>query len=113
YQIGSSKHWNGATVFWQIDKNLDIRSGKVMLYDKDGHRAKRNDGNGYITWVHSLLYDDYNLKQCLFGEHLLIDSEKPVALVESEKTAIIASVHYPDYTWLAVGSKHNIKPEVC
>jgi hypothetical protein len=34
-------------------------------------------------------YGDFELKQCYFGEHLLEKyPEKPVAVVESEKTAV-------------------------
>lgn len=32
---------------------------------------------------------------------------KPVALVESEKTALIASCYLPEYTWLATGGKNG------
>jgi hypothetical protein len=39
----------------------------------------------------------------LFGEHLLIDKCKPVAIVESEKTAIISSIYLPQFIWLAFG----------
>jgi len=112
YKIGTSKHWNGATVFWQIDIQGRIRTGKVMLYDASGHRVK--DPYPHINWVHSLLYESYNLQQCLFGEHLLTDDKRiPVAIVESEKTAIISSVYFPEFTWLAAGSKSNLNPERC
>jgi len=33
YCIGTSKHWKGATVFYQIDINNQIRAGKIMLYN--------------------------------------------------------------------------------
>ena len=33
YFIDSSKHWPGATLFWQIDIKGKIRTGKIMLYD--------------------------------------------------------------------------------
>jgi hypothetical protein len=36
---------------------------------------------------------------------------KKVALVESEKTAIIMSILKPNYTWLATGSKSGLKYE--
>ncbi|NQY10326.1 MAG: hypothetical protein HRT71_12540 [Flavobacteriales bacterium] len=29
YKLGTSKKWNGSTVFWQIDFNNKIRSGKM------------------------------------------------------------------------------------
>ncbi len=53
---------------------------------------------------------DFNLKQCLFGEHLLKeDLNAPVAIVESEKTAIIAQAKMPKYLWLATGSLNEFK----
>lgn len=113
YFIGTSKHWKGATVFWQIDCEGKIRTGKVMLYNYDtGKRVKQP--YSHISWAHSLLKQpDFRLKQCLFGEHLLISSIKPVAIVESEKTAIIASVYLPQFVWLAVGSLSNLTAEKC
>jgi len=112
YHIGTSKHWKGAAVFWQIDIQGNIRTGKIMLYDNNGHRVK--EPYNHINWVHSLLYNEYNLQQCLFGEHLLTDDKTiPVAVVESEKTAIICSVYFPEFIWLAAGAKSNLKPERC
>jgi hypothetical protein len=111
YFIGSSKHWNGASVFWQIDIQGRVRTGKIMLYSPTTGKRVKEPFN-YITWVHKALEQpEFNLKQCLFGEHLLKDKVKPVALVESEKTAIIASVYLPQFLWLAVGGKENLKPE--
>lgn len=111
YFIGTSRHWPGATVFWQIDTKGKIRTGKIMLYSPTtGKRVK--DPFNHITWVHKALKQpDFELKQCLFGEHLLQDKTKPVAIVESEKTAIIASVYLPRFIWLAVGSLTNLNTE--
>lgn len=113
YFIGTSKHWNGSTVFWQIDINGKIRTGKIMLYnDTTGKRIK--EPINCINWVHSVIKQpDFNLKQCLFGEHLLHDKTKPVAIVESEKTAIICSVYLPQFIWLAVGSLNNLNADKC
>jgi hypothetical protein len=112
YNIGTSKHWHGATVFWQIDRENNIRTGKIMLYNSDtGKRIKKP--YNYITWVHSL-FNLQNCKQCFFGEHLLEKEPlKIVAIVESEKTAIIASVYLPEFVWLAVGGLSNLTPEKC
>ncbi len=64
------------------------------------------------NWVHTLQYKDrFNLHQCLFGEHLLTeDPTAPVALVESEKTALIAMGKMPSFLWLATGSLNEFKP---
>lgn len=114
YFIGTSNHWTGATVFWQIDANGKIRTGKIMLYSPyTGKRVKQPFN--YITWVHKALQlPEFELQQCLFGEHLLrSDPQKPVAIVESEKTAIIASVYLPGFIWVAVGSLNNLNAEKC
>ncbi len=113
YFIGSSKRWEGATVFWQIDTQGKVRTGKIMLYNPTtGKRIK--EPLSYINWVHKALkHSDFELKQCLFGEHLLKDKTKPVAIVESEKTAIIASVYLPQFIWVSVGALSNLSYEKC
>lgn len=110
YKVGTSKRWPGANIFWQIDPEGKIRSGKIMLYNPStGKRQNKN------SWVHSVLKEeDFNLNQCLFGSHLLkYDSYKSVAIVESEKTAIIASVLKPEFIWLATGGKNGLQPDRC
>lgn len=91
--------WGGATVFWQIDRNGNVRAGKIMGYNAEtGHRVK--EPFNQVSWVHSVRkVQDFRMKQCLFGEHLLSDtsstiSSKPVAIVESEKTALVAAHFY-------------------
>ncbi len=113
YYIGSSKHWNGATVFWLVDGDNQIRSGKVMLYDPTtGKRVKKPRNK--INWVHSVLdLKGFKVEQCLFGEHLLNGNSKPIGIVESEKTALIASVYLPQLTWLATGGLSNLNERVC
>lgn len=112
YLIGTSKKWIGATVFWQIDHKSKVRTGKIMLYDSRGKRVKKP--HNHISWVHSELgLNPFNLKQCFFGEHLLQKfPSKTIAIVESEKTAVIASILFPNFIWLASGSKtlHQLKP---
>ena len=108
YKVGTSKYWDGATVFWQTDNQSKVRTGKIMLYNSEtGKRIK--EPYNHVTWVHSVLHkDSYNLKQCFFGEHLLSeDKSRPVALVESEKTAIIASYYLPQFLWIASGGKNG------
>lgn len=109
YFLGTSKHWNGANIFWQIDKKGRIRTGKIMLYNKETGKRTKN-----IHWVHSLLkIDNFELEQCFFGEHLLKDKLKSIAIVESEKTAIISSLYLPSFIWLAVGSLTNLNNTKC
>jgi hypothetical protein len=113
YRVGSTP--DGKTIFWQIDQRMRIRTGKIIAYDANtGKRIK----SVYPNWIHSELKkykkvrNDFNLKQCFFGEHLLRNaSNKPVCIVEAEKTAVIASICYPEFIWLAIGSKQSLKFE--
>ena len=108
YHVGTSKKWGGSTVYWQIDWKGNVRTGKIMLYDSTtGHRVK--EPRSYVSWVHTeLKLQDYNLKQCLCGEHLLSEKPtKPVAIVESEKSALIATHYMPEFIWLATGGMHG------
>ena len=108
YYLTTSNVWEGATIFWQIDINKKIRSGKVMLYDSiTGKREKTKN-----HWMHKVLnIPDFNLKQCFFGEHLLNDNEKVVAIVESDKTAVIMSHFLPQYIWISTSGKEGLNEE--
>lgn len=112
YRIGS--HTDGSTIFWQIDAGNTIRAGKVIAYDAHtGHRIKTTN-TPPVRWVHSLhKLQGYTLQQCFFGEHLLRGNQQPVAIAESEKTAVIASIKMPQYTWLASGGIRNLSAEKC
>ena len=114
YHIGTSNHWKGASIFWQIDFSGKIRGGKVMLYDaKTGRRVK--EPTNHITWIHSVMgLSDFKLNQCLFGEHLLNQNpDKLVGVVESEKTCLIATTFFPDLIWLATGGLSQLSAEKC
>lgn len=114
YYIGTAKKWPGANVFWQIDTRGKIRAGKIMLYDPE---AGKRDKAKKPTWVHAVLkLPDFNLQQCFFGEHLLAQNPgKTVAIVESEKTALIASTYLEPkgFVWLASGGLAMLKAERC
>lgn len=107
YKIGTSKAQPGANVFWYVDHSQRIRGGKIMLYDAS--IGKRQD---FFSWTHSRLkLTDFNLKRCFFGDHLLNSNPlKNVGIVESEKTAIISSLVFPEIVWLASGGKNGLDP---
>ena len=106
YLVGSTK--DKSIIYWQLDFNGNARSGKIMQV-KNSHA---------VGWVHSKLIqtgrltDDFVLSQCLFGEHILHSDpiDNVVAIVESEKSALLGSLVYPQYTWLATGGKCNLTP---
>jgi len=106
-------------IFWQIDITGKVRTGKIMQYNPGTGRRIKHE-SGAIDWVHNKLKqkkqlpEDFNLQQCFFGEHLLkIYPNKYIAIVESEKSAIIASCIVPDMIWLAAGSLNGLSIEKC
>lgn len=117
--IGTSKHWQGASIFWQIDSENNIHTGKIILFNPSSGKRVKTPYN-HINWVHSILekqgkLKNFHLKQCLFGEHQLNyePRDKIIAVVESEKTAVLASVLMPEYIWLATGSLTNYNINHC
>ncbi|MCE5330653.1 MAG: DUF6371 domain-containing protein [Bacteroidales bacterium] len=117
YALGATK--TNEVIFWQIDINGKIRTGKIMQYNPETGRRLKHE-SGAIDWVHnklkksSTIPENFNLQQCFFGEHLLtIYPNKTVAIVESEKSAIIASAVMPDLIWLAAGNLNGLTLEKC
>ena len=117
YNLGVTKARD--VIYFQVDINGNCRTGKIMKYNPaTDKRVKDPDAKFKINWVHSLLKksgtldESWQLTQCLFGEHLLPQHpDKPIALVESEKTAIICSGLMPQYLWLATGGKSQLSQE--
>jgi hypothetical protein len=115
YLLGATT--NKEVIFWQVDIHGKVRTGKIMKYNPQSGRRVKN-GYGGINWVHHKLkksnpsFSDFNLSQCYFGEHLLrLYPKKPEAIVEAEKTAVIASMIYHDYNWLAAGNLNGLNVE--
>ena len=101
YIIGT---YGEATIFWQVDHNMNIRTGEIMDYNPD--TGKRQ---GVPKWVHMELKQGF--KSCLFGLHLISETDRPIAIVESAKTAIIMCFLLPNYIWLATGGKSGLNKE--
>lgn len=100
YNIGTLDEISGSTVFFQKDLNGNIRTGHIMQYDPS--KGKRTN---YNNWIHNKIgISEFSLDQVFFGLHLINLPEnlfRPIAIVESEKTAIICSAVMPWFTWLA------------
>lgn len=105
YRVGRSKNDNGkACLFWQIDEANNVRYGKIMCYDATSGKRRKDISPVKVPVV------PQHFLQTFFGCHLLAEyPNKPVAIVESEKTAIIASFFMPQYNWLATGGASGCK----
>lgn len=129
YHVGHGKF--GHTIFWQIDEQQRIRTGKMMKYKADGHRDKEAAWN--FDFIHSTLSrkreesdpwpfpDIFNPDKqephlTFFGMHLL-DAYGPSAavnIVESEKTALLMASAYGNnisQVWMACGGLEMITRE--
>lgn len=117
YRVGTMDYykWKGCMIFWQIDRDYVVRTGKIMEYHENtGKRVKGDsspDGTPHVAFFHCREYPDFNLSQCLFGEHLLNEypEEQEVNIVESEKTALICHIKNPNKIYLSVGGIQNIR----
>lgn len=107
YHLGAIKT---EVVFWQIDTSNRVRTGKIMKYDPITGKRLKGAPPTNIIWAHKHFYEEgFNYVQCLFGENLISGNNHTIGVVESEKTAIISSLYYPDKIWVATGGIGNFK----
>lgn len=92
-------------IFWLIDEQQRVHDAKLMAYQPDGHRVQ-----GWGNSMRALCKKKGigpqldSTDKVLFGLHLLNKYPSlPVALVESEKTALVCACRYPQYLWMATG----------
>lgn len=109
---------DGRVVFWQVDYDGQPRSAKLMRYDPDGKRDRKEDPG----WIHNQRgvreecdMEKYEFRTTPFGMHLLKKyPDAVVNVVESEKTALVCANAYghPERSiWIAVGGLKFLKPE--
>lgn len=113
YHVGTLQaEGTGYTIWWIIDENGIVRSGKAMRYKADGHRDKTHP-RAFI-WMHRLAGlreeqpEHAQYVSCLFGLHRLKEGVTEVHIVESEKTAVMMSVFRPDLCWMATMGLGNL-----
>ena len=121
YRLGKSK--NGKPIFWMIDERGIVRDGRI--------------GDTWVSMIFKRRYPECGryivAKHCLFGEHLIsersatlgtdpsvqqsekrkVKSEKcnphccTVAIVESERSAVVLSELFPECIWMAYSYPSN------
>ena len=107
YCIGGDSH--GRTIFPNIDQEGKCVGGAVIPYLPNGHRDKSKGASN----IHAeLRRKDKTLPtqgdQVLFGSHLLrLYPSATVGVVESQKSAVILSITYPNMVWLATAGMTN------
>lgn len=117
YRLGATK--DGGVIFWYIDQSQQLLEGKIMWYFNDCHRDHHHDPSTISSRLiaHDRLPKEWTASKCFFGLHQLslqhADDNQIIAIVESEKTAIICSELIPSLLeqkviWLATGGKSNL-----
>lgn len=122
YLVGASKSIShiglNAVNFPYIDNQRRVIDCKIIHYNPiNGKRDKTMP----ITWAMNKLNKKRNPTEqlnrahlCYFGEHLIADNATAdICIVESEKTALICAICYPQYIWLACGGKTYLNAEYC
>lgn len=116
YRLGKSR--SGKCIFWMIDQQGIVHDGHI--------------GN---SWASTMLKNrepellkDWHAKHCLFGQNLLMEDVRSkmedvkrtldfrpqtldIALVESERSAVILSELFPEQLWLATCYPGNLTVE--
>lgn len=115
------------TLFWQIDEEFRVHNGHMMKYHANGHRVKEDEQYPQ-TWIHARMkyadqsktgirpFNSYTERAsyCLFGLHQLAIPGAETAtinIVESEKTAILASIAWGNpqrHLWMACCGLGNL-----
>jgi len=106
-----------AVLFPYINYNNDFITAKIVQYNSiTGKRNKdyfANNFHSYKPIKNQLGFDIEKVIEkkftCFFGEHLVPNNNKPVVIVEAEKTAIILSMLFEDIVFIATGGLGNLK----
>lgn len=92
----------GDVVFWYVDAEGRICHDKVISYRSDGHRNKQF--GGFRKFKTEMGYR----ARCLFGSHL-IEDDKELNIVESEKSCLVLKCAFPEKIWLATGGLNQLR----
>lgn len=114
YYLGKTK--SGAPIYWMIDETMDPQDARII-------RSDTSD-----TWLSTLLKARqpfiryWSPTHCLFGLHQLstdsklstINSKlsKPVAIVESEQSAVLLSELFPETIWMAYATVAHLQVDL-
>lgn len=112
YSVSKGTEYYGpAAVFWQIDEQMRVHDAKMIPYKPNGHRL-----GDKVDWMRAYCERTKfgpHIKQTdkvLFGQHLLPRYPgKNVCIVESEKSAVLCAILFPQFLWLATGGCGNLQ----
>ncbi len=98
--------------FPSLDQRNRICRAKLIRFNQATGKRLKGDYDTSSLPAKLKLKENFNYSQIFFGEHLLPKfPNKPVAIVEAEKTAIIGTLCFPEFVWLGCNSKQWLKVE--
>jgi hypothetical protein len=108
YFVGTFEDY---TCFPSIDRKNRICRAKLIRFDAATGKRKKGDFDT-SSLPAKLKFQDFKYKQLFFGEHLLSKCpNKPVAVVEAEKSAVIGALCFPEFVWLGSNNKSWLNAE--
>jgi hypothetical protein len=109
YFVGTYENY---TCFPQIDRLNRVCKAKLIRFNPATGKRLKGDYDTSSLPAKLKLKESFQYKQIFFGEHLLTRfPDKPIAVCEAEKTAIIGSLCFPEFIWLGSNSKTWLKVE--
>ena len=115
YRLGATR--DGGVIFWYINPSGQVHEGKIMWYLPDSHRNRQHTPSTVSSRliIRGELSRSWKATPSLYGLHLLVPGAT-VAVVESEKTAILCSELLPQtgespIVWTATGGLSNLQSE--
>lgn len=97
------------------------RSGQPIFWMLDDMQTPLDAHIGTATWMSSLLkrrepmLQYWQVQHCLFGLHLTSDfshQTSPIAIVESEASAVVLSELFPECIWMAYATTLHLSPDL-
>lgn len=128
FQVGTSKfvfknkignkYPSGTVVYWWSNSKSTCKGCQIeLVHETTGgaiDKLKRPGWMAYSSkeWAKKMKNADSQFP-ILFGMHQLKNSphDKPVAICEGAKAAIICSIYFPQFTWMATYNKSSLNLE--
>lgn len=105
YFVGTTKTLG--TTFWTVNSDGVTHSGKVITYigQDSGEKLAPYRDKEKLPYYPYKKEDGYY--SCFFGQHL-VKKDSSLWIVESEKTAILCRICWPEHTWISGGGATGV-----